>query len=70
MSAKFDENVTNELADQKKLLILLLLALGYKQKQIASTLGISEAKLSKMLPTGISRSAPDISGLAKAMTGE
>lgn len=37
----------------KKLLMLQLLATGYKQKHLAATLGVSEATLSRMLPRGL-----------------
>ena len=42
----------------KKLMMLQLLAVGYKQKQIAAALGISEATLSRMLPKGIAKDGP------------
>jgi DNA-binding transcriptional regulator LsrR (DeoR family) len=34
----------------RKLLTLLALASGYKQKHIASALGVSEATMSRMMP--------------------
>jgi len=42
----------------KKLLMLQLLATGYKQKHLAAALGVSEATLSRMLPRGL----PDLAG--------
>lgn len=44
-----------EMQAVKKLLMLQLLAVGYRQKQIAATLGVSEATLSRMLPKGLSK---------------
>ncbi|MEE4539320.1 MAG: hypothetical protein V2J51_12625 [Erythrobacter sp.] len=44
-----------QLQDVKLLLIMQLLRDGVKQSQIAKTLGISDAKLSRMLPKGIGR---------------
>lgn len=42
----------------KKLMMLQLLAVGYKQKHIAAALGVSEATLSRMLPKGLSKEIP------------
>ena len=42
----------------KKLLMLQLLAMGYKQKHIAAALGVSAATLSRMLPKGFSKDLP------------
>lgn len=47
-----------EVQGMKKLLILQLLAMGYKQKHIAATLGVSDATLSRMLPKGIGKTSP------------
>jgi DNA-binding transcriptional regulator LsrR (DeoR family) len=44
-----------ELSGIKKLLMLQLLAIGYKQKDLAAVLGVSEATLSGMLPKGIAK---------------
>lgn len=52
------KSLVEELQAIKKLLILQLLAMGYKQKQIASSLGISEATLSRMVPKGFSKDLP------------
>jgi hypothetical protein len=46
------ENLIHELKDVKKLLMLQLLAVGYKQKHLAAALCVSEATLSRMLPKG------------------
>ena len=37
----------------RKLLMLQVLATGYKQKHIASVLGISPATMSRMMPKGL-----------------
>ena len=50
--------LVDEIQAVKKLLILQLLAMGYKQRHIASVLGISEATLSRMLPKGIAKDIP------------
>ncbi len=47
-----------EMQGVKKLLMLQLLAMGYKQKHIAAALGVSDATLSRMLPKGISKDVP------------
>lgn len=44
-----------QMQDVKLLLIMQLLKDGVKQSQIAKTLGISDATLSRMLPKGIGR---------------
>ena len=55
MAAPTDEAILDELGAIKKLLILQLLASGYRQKQVAATLGVSEPTLSRMLPKGIAK---------------
>ena len=55
------KKLVDEMESVKKLLMLQLLAMGYKQKHIASVLGISEAKLSRMLPKAISKDAAKVS---------
>lgn len=52
------EALVEEVKVVKKLLVLQLLAMGYKQKHIAAALGVSEATLSRMLPKGISKDLP------------
>lgn len=52
------ETLIGETVAVKKLLVLQLLAVGYKQKHLAAVLGVSEATLSRMLPKGL----PDIAG--------
>lgn len=50
--------LVEELQAVKRLLILQLLAMGYKQRHIATALGISDATLSRMLPKGLSKDLP------------
>lgn len=50
-----DGDLYGQMQDVKLLLIMQLLRDGVKQSQIAKTLGISDAKLSRMLPKGIGR---------------
>lgn len=52
------QSLVEEMQAVKKLLMLQLLAMGYKQKHIAAVLGVSDATLSRMLPKGLSKSAP------------
>lgn len=52
------DTLVGEMQDIKKLMILQLLAIGYKQKQIAAVLGISPATMSRMLPKGFSKESP------------
>lgn len=47
--------LVQEIRDVKKLLMLQLLAQGYKQKDLAATLGVSPATLNRMLPKGLSK---------------
>lgn len=54
--AKENNELVDELRAVKMLLILQLLRQGVKQGQIAATLGISEATMSRMLPKGTARS--------------
>lgn len=55
------DETTNALADEmravKKLLMLQALAAGYKQKDLAATLGVGEATISRMLPKGLTKVA-------------
>jgi len=51
-------SLIQEMGVIKKLIMLQLLAMGYQQKHLAATLGVSEATLSRMLPKGISREIP------------
>jgi predicted XRE-type DNA-binding protein len=46
----------------RKLLMLQVLAAGYKQKHIASALGVSPATMSRMMPKGL----PDFKGVLEA----
>jgi DNA-binding transcriptional regulator LsrR (DeoR family) len=51
-----DENaLIAEIRNVKMLLVLQLLRSGVKQSQIAATLGISEATMSRMLPKGMGK---------------
>lgn len=45
-----DHPLARELADIKRLLILLLLAEGFQAKDIAKTLGVAKSTLSEMVP--------------------
>lgn len=53
--AEVEQNLGAEMRDVKLLLIMQLLREGVTQSQIAKTLGISDAKLSRMLPKGLGR---------------
>lgn len=44
------KTLVQETQSVRKLLTLLVLASGYKQKHIAAALGISEATMSRMMP--------------------
>jgi predicted transcriptional regulator len=55
MALSTEELLVEELSGIKKLMMLQLLAIGYKQKDLASVLGVSEATLSRMLPKGITK---------------
>lgn len=46
-----------EIQSVKKLLMLHLLKLGYKQTHLAAALGVSEATVSRMLPKGLPKGA-------------
>jgi DNA-binding NarL/FixJ family response regulator len=46
--------ILNEMKSVKMLLILQLLAMGLKQKQIALMLGVSDATMSRLLPKCLS----------------
>lgn len=51
-----DDGLLAEMRDVKRLLILQLMENGTPQGRIASMLGISPATMSRMLPTGLSKS--------------
>lgn len=53
--ASADQDLHGQMQDVKLLLIMQLLREGVSQSQIARTLGISETKLSRMLPKGLGR---------------
>jgi DNA-binding transcriptional regulator LsrR (DeoR family) len=50
------QSLLDEMREMKMLLILQLLKAGVKQGQIARVLKISEATMSRMLPTGLAKS--------------
>lgn len=53
MNEKDSQALLEEIRGVKMLLILQLLGQGFKQRQIASMLGVSEATMSRMLPKGL-----------------
>ncbi|MBZ0259916.1 MAG: helix-turn-helix domain-containing protein [Hyphomicrobiales bacterium] len=55
MSEDTDKEMLQEVQWVRKLLMLQALASGFKQKQLAGALGVSEATLSRMLPKGFAR---------------
>lgn len=55
--SKETEELTAEVKAVKKLLILQLLRSGATQSQIAATLGVSDATMSRMLPKGTAKVA-------------
>ncbi len=55
MTSSDTKAIVEEIQSVKKLMVLQLLAMGYKQKHLALALDVSEATLSRMLPKGISR---------------
>jgi hypothetical protein len=59
-----------ELQSVKMLLMLQALAMGYKQKHLASVLGVSEATLSRMMPKGFSKELARIVESRSLATGE
>ncbi|MNQ87822.1 hypothetical protein D3C85_1030620 [compost metagenome] len=60
--AKEKDDLSDELRAIKMLLILQLLHQGVKQGQVAAMLGVSEATMSRMLPTGIAKSVSKSAG--------
>lgn len=57
MTDEVGNALVEEMRTIKKLLMLQALAVGYKQKDLASALGIGEATVSRMLPKGLTRVA-------------
>ena len=55
MSEPKQSELLQEMQWVRKLLMLQALAAGYQQREIAATLGVSDATLSRMLPKGISK---------------
>lgn len=52
--------ISSDLDVIKKLLILSLIQKGFKQKALASTLGVGEATLSEMFPKGLLKEAREL----------
>lgn len=57
MNDKDSKALLEEMQAIKKLLILQLLGNGFKQKQIAAMLGISEPTMSRLMPPNASKLA-------------
>ncbi len=55
------KEIANDLDGIKKLMILSLVQKGFKKKQLASVLGISEASLSAMFPKGVLKQSKELS---------
>lgn len=70
MSDVNSKALLEEMQAVKKLLMLQLLAVGYKQKHIAAVLGVSNATLSRMLPKGLSKEVPHKGSLNIPESGE
>jgi len=60
--AATEDRVVSELEALKKLMVLDLLGKGYSQTQIALTLGIGQASVSRMFPKGALAKAKPQSG--------
>lgn len=58
MDERGTEELLNEMRSIKMLLILQLIGQGFRQRQIAQFLGISEASMSRMLPKGAAKAVP------------
>ena len=56
MNEKDSKLLLEEFQSLKRLFILQLLGQGFKQRQIAAMLGISEATMSRMIPKGLTKS--------------
>ena len=50
-----EERLVTEIEAMKKLLVLLLVKLGASGQEIAGTLGVSPASVSRMTPKGVER---------------
>lgn len=55
MNEKDLKLLVEEFQSLKRLFILQLLGQGFKQRQIAAMLGISEATMSRMIPKGLTK---------------
>ncbi len=53
MTEQDEQTLLQETQWVRKLLMLQVLAAGFKQKHIASTLGVSPATMSRMMPKGL-----------------
>ena len=51
------ERLASDLDAMKKLMVLVLIQKGFKQKELASVLGVGEATLSEMFPKGLLKDA-------------
>lgn len=58
MTEEDEQTLLQETQWVRKLLMLQVLAAGFKQKHIASALGVSPATMSRMMPKGL----PDFKG--------
>jgi DNA-binding transcriptional regulator LsrR (DeoR family) len=66
MSDMGSTELLEEIKSVKMLLILQLLSIGVKQKQIAMMLGISEATMSRLVPKGLAIGKPQAGGIDRA----
>lgn len=64
MNDKDAKQLVEEIHDVKMLLILQLIGQGFKQGQIATMLGVSEATMSRMMPKGLSKALSKRKGAA------
>jgi predicted transcriptional regulator len=55
------QKIASDLEAVKKLLVLSLIQKGFKQKHVASVLGVGEATLSEMFSKGLLKQAREIS---------
>jgi predicted transcriptional regulator len=52
MNEKQPNEIASQLEGIKRLLIMMLIDKGFKQQQIAQTLGVSQPTISRMFPKG------------------
>jgi predicted XRE-type DNA-binding protein len=55
------DEVRNELQIHNRLMVLNLIRQGVRQKDLAATIGVSEASLSKMFPKGLLKRVAQLS---------